>query len=77
MAKTCDLTTNAGLVMLLHTSDAQLKSDYDTIRHMEQRPGFYHVIDESEGASAAESLSKAEPSSKVNAAIMNVVVTEN
>lgn len=77
MAKTCDLTTNAGLVMLLHTSDAQLKSDYDTIRHMEQRPGFYHVIDESEGASAAESPSKAEPSSKVNAAIMNVVVTEN
>jgi len=55
MAKTRDLTTNAGLIMLLHTNDAQVKADYNAIRRMEQMPGFYHVIDGSEGEYTAES----------------------
>jgi len=62
MLKTRDMTAHAGLIFLLHTSDSQLKSDYDKIRDMEQGPGFYDVVgeDEDEIASIPESPIHAE-----------------
>jgi len=60
------LTTNAGIIMLMSSIDEQMQSDWDTIRRMERKPGFYQVADESDVADRSEDRSTTEsPHSQV------------